>query len=117
MVGSAKQPAVYILSSKRNGTLYVGVTSNLVQRIWQHREATVEGFTKEHGAHLLVYFEMHIGMEEAILREKQLKKWKRKWKIRLIEKTNPYWRDLYPEIADGAMKVAGFPPEARGNDA
>jgi len=97
-----KQPAVYILASKRNGTLYTGVTSNLTQRIWQHRNEVVEGFSEEHQTHLLVYFELHVGMEEAILREKQIKKWERKWKIRLIEKSNPYWRDLYLEVVDGA---------------
>ena len=95
---SGKQPAVYILASKRNGTLYIGVTSDLSQRIWQHRNDVVEGFSKEYQAHLLVHFELHAGIEEAILREKQIKKWERKWKIRLVEKNNPYWRDLYSEI-------------------
>ena len=94
----SKQPAVYILASQRNGTLYIGVTSNLIQRIWQHRNDVAEGFSKEYQTHLLVYFELHGDMGAAILREKQLKKWERKWKIRLIEKSNPYWRDLYPEI-------------------
>jgi len=78
--------------------LYIGVTSNLIQRIWQHRNDVAEGFSKEYQTHLLVYFELHGDMGAAILREKQLKKWERKWKIRLIEKSNPYWRDLYPEI-------------------
>jgi putative endonuclease len=97
-----KQPAVYILASQRNGTLYIGVTSNLPQRIWQHRNDVVDGFSKQHEAHLLVHFELYVSMEQAILREKQLKKWERRWKIRLIEKDTPYWRDLYWEILDGA---------------
>ena len=96
-----KQPAVYILASERNGTLYTGVTSNLAHRIWQHRNDVVEGFSKEHRTHLLVYFELHTSIKDAILREKQIKKWERKWKIRLIEKSNPYWHDLYSEIVDG----------------
>ena len=97
-----KRPAVYILASCRNGTLYVGVTSDLIQRIWQHRNDSVDGFSKRYGAHALVYFEVHTAMEEAILREKQIKKWQRRWKIELIEKSNPYWRDLYEGILDSA---------------
>jgi putative endonuclease len=94
------RPAVYILASERNGTLYIGVTSELPKRIWQHRNDVVEGFSKAHRAHLLVHLEIHVDMEQAILREKQLKKWERRWKIELIEKSNPYWRDLYSEILD-----------------
>jgi putative endonuclease len=94
-----KQPAVYILSSKRNGTLYVGVTSDLVKRVWEHKNDLLEGFTKKYGVHDLVYFELHGDMESAITREKQLKKWHRGWKIELIEKNNPTWRDLWSEIA------------------
>ena len=101
----SRSPAVYILSNIKKGTLYVGVTSDLLQRIWQHRQNLVEGFTKKYGTHLLVYFEQHERMDDAILREKQLKKWNRAWKVRLIEAANPDWRDLYPEIAG-----AGFPP-------
>lgn len=93
-----KQPAVYILASKRNGTLYIGVTSDLVGRVWQHKNDTIEGFTKKYGVHTLVYFEMHPDMDEAIRREKQLKKWNRAWKVELIEKENPEWRDLWPEL-------------------
>ena len=93
-----KQPAVYILASKRNGTLYVGVTSDLVKRIWEHRNDLVEGFTKTHGVHQLVSYELHESMESAMLREKRLKGWQRKWKVQLIEKTNPGWEDLYPMI-------------------
>jgi putative endonuclease len=85
---------VYILASKRNGTLYIGVTSNLVQRIWQHKEGLVEGFTKKYNIKLLVYFEVHETVESAITREKQMKKWERAWKIKLIERNNPEWRDL-----------------------
>jgi putative endonuclease len=94
----AKQPALYILASKRNGTLYVGVTSNLVQRIWQHRHNQVEGFSQRYNLHQLVYFELHQTMVEAIVREKQIKKWNRSWKLRLIEKNNPEWTDLWHGI-------------------
>ncbi|KXB29740.1 GIY-YIG nuclease [Dechloromonas denitrificans] len=94
----AKHPAVYILASQRNGTLYIGVTSDLVKRIWEHKENLAEGFTKEYGCHTLVYFEQHAEMSAAILREKQMKKWNRAWKLALIEKENPTWRDLWPEI-------------------
>ena len=94
----AKQPAVYILASKRNGTLYIGVTSDLVKRVWQHKEDMVEGFAKKYGVHTLVYYELHDDMAEAIGREKRLKKWNRAWKIELIEKENPQWRDLWPEV-------------------
>ena len=93
-----KQPSVYILASRRNGTLYIGVTSDLISRIWQHKNEEADGFTKEHAVHSLVYFELHDDMENAILREKQLKKWNRAWKIRLIEEQNPTWKDLYPSI-------------------
>ncbi len=93
-----KQPAVYILASKRNGTLYIGVTSDLVKRVWEHRNNMVEGFAKRYGVHQLVWYEMHGGMESAIEREKQLKEWKRKWKLELIESTNPSWQDLYCTI-------------------
>ncbi|WP_374049934.1 GIY-YIG nuclease family protein [Nitrosomonas sp. sh817] len=93
-----KQPAVYILASKYNGTLYIGVTSNLVQRVWQHKHDLVEGFTEKYGVHMLVYYELHEDMPAAIQREKQLKKWNRQWKINLIEKTNPAWKDLWEEL-------------------
>lgn len=91
-------PCVYILASKPNGTLYVGVTSNLIARVWQHKSNGVECFTKRYGVTQLVYYELHDGMQTAIRREKQLKKWRRGWKIELIEKENPDWRDLYVEI-------------------
>ncbi len=93
-----KQPSVYILASKRNGTLYIGVTSDLVKRIWEHKNNMVEGFTKRYGAHQLVWYELHENMEFAIQREKQLKEWKRKWKLELIESNNPNWQDLYHTI-------------------
>ena len=92
------QPAVYIVANKRKGAIYVGVTSNLVQRAWQHREGIVDGFTKRDGCKLLVWFELHSTMEYAIAREKQLKGGSRKKKLALIEASNPLWRDLYPEI-------------------
>jgi putative endonuclease len=94
----ARQPCVYILASRRNGTLYVGVTSNLPGRIWQHRNDAVEGFTSRYAVHDLVWFEVHETMESAISREKAIKEWKRAWKINLIESMNPYWRDLFLEI-------------------
>jgi putative endonuclease len=90
---------VYMLASGRNGTLYIGVTSDLVKRIWQHKEGVVEGFTKDYNVKQLVWYEQHENAESAIQREKQLKKWNREWKIRLLESGNPYWNDLYPEIA------------------
>ena len=92
------QPCLYILASRRNGTLYVGVTSDLNRRAWEHKTGIVEGFTKRYGVQLLVYAEFHATMEEAILREKRIKTWRRAWKIALIERTNPAWRDLYDKI-------------------
>ena len=94
-----KLPCVYILASKRNGTLYVGVTSNLVQRVWQHKNDLAEGFTKRYGVHTLVWYEVHDSMESAISREKAIKEWKRAWKLKLIEKGNWDWRDLYQDVA------------------
>jgi putative endonuclease len=93
-----QQPCVYILANKRNGTLYIGVTSDLVRRAWQHRSGTIDGFTKRYNVHLLVHVEFHSSMPNAIQREKQLKVWRRAWKLRLIEETNPSWRDLYGEF-------------------
>ena len=102
----AKQPAVYIMASERNGTLYIGVTSDLIKRVWEHKEGMADGFTKKHGIHSLVYFELHDDMSNAILREKQLKKWNRDWKKELIEKQNPYWNDLWSTITGNDT---GFP--------
>ena len=86
-----KEPCVYIMASKRNGTLYIGVTSNLSKRVWEHKNHVVSGFTEQHKVHDLVWYERHETMENAIVREKQLKGWHRKWKLQLIEKKNPYW--------------------------
>ncbi len=91
-------PAVYILASKRNGTLYSGVTSELVKRIWQHKNNMVEGFTQRYNVHQLVWYELHENMESAITGEKRLKNWKRKWKLELIERSHPDWQDLYHAI-------------------
>ena len=93
-----KEFAVYILASKRNGTLYVGVTSNLVKRVWEHKSDLIEGFTRKYKTHTLVWFERHESAESAILREKQIKKWNRMWKLREIELLNSDWRDLYEDI-------------------
>ena len=93
-----KQPAVYILASKKNGTLYVGVTSDLVKRIWEHKNDLVKGFTKRYKIHDLVWYELHGNMDAAIEREKNMKEWKRAWKVKLIEESNPKWNDLYDPI-------------------
>ena len=93
-----KQPCIYILAHKKNGTLYIGVTSNLIKRVWEHKNELVDGFSKNYGLHDLVWFEMHETMESAIAREKLLKEWKRKWKLELINRRNPYWRDLYGDL-------------------
>jgi putative endonuclease len=89
---------VYILASGKHGTLYIGVTSNLVQRVWQHKEELADGFTRQYNVKMLVWYEQHEDVLAAITREKQMKKWNREWKIRLIEENNPAWRDLYPEF-------------------
>ncbi len=91
---------VYILASKRNGTLYIGVTSDLKKRVYEHKSGKVESFTKKYKIDKLVYFEETQDIESAIIREKKLKDWKRKWKLELIEKTNPNWDDLYEKILD-----------------
>ena len=93
-----RQPVVYILASKRNGTRYIGVTSDLVKRVWEHKNNVISGFTKCCGVHQLVWYEMHESMESAIEREKRLKGWKRIWKLELIESANPDWQDLYHSI-------------------
>ncbi|MEA1871247.1 MAG: GIY-YIG nuclease family protein [Candidatus Bipolaricaulota bacterium] len=93
-----RQPAVYILANKRNGTLYVGVTSDLIKRIWQHKNNVVKGFTERYSVHQLVWYELHETMESAIGKEKMLKNWKRVWKLELIERSNPNWQDLYGTI-------------------
>jgi putative endonuclease len=104
-----KQPAVYILATYRRGTLYIGVTSNLLQRTWQHKNDITDGFSKRYEVHRLVYFEIHSDMREAIQREKQIKAWKREWKFRLIKEQNPEWQDLWPSII-GDEPQDGFLP-------
>ncbi len=93
------QPCVYILASDRNGTLYIGVTNDVVRRVWEHKSDAVDGFTKRYRVHDLVYVEFHDTIADAILREKQLKKWRRTWKLALIENDNPDWRDLFDEFS------------------
>jgi len=94
-----RQFYTYIMASRLGGTLYVGVTNDLIRRAWEHRTGAVPGFTKRHNVKSLVYFEVHENIEAAILREKRIKNWRRAWRVELIEKTNPYWHDLYDEIA------------------
>lgn len=96
-----KQPCVYMMVNKRNGTIYTGVTSDLSKRVWQHRESAADGFSKRYGCKMLVWFEQHETMESAILREKRIKAGSRKAKLALIEALNPEWRDLFEEIAHG----------------
>jgi len=95
---SMKEYYIYLLASKRNGTLYIGVTNNLIKRVWEHRNNVIEGFTQKYNVHKLVYFGACNDAGSAITREKQIKKWNRQWKIGLIEKSNPNWKDLYPSI-------------------
>jgi putative endonuclease len=94
----AKMPCVYLLASQTRGTLYIGVTSDLVKRVWEHKSDLVDGFSRRYRVHVLVWFEVHASMRAAIAREKALKSWKRAWKLELVERVNPTWRDLYPEI-------------------
>ena len=95
---SDKRPCVYILASGRNGTLYVGATSDIARRAWEHRSGAISGFTARYRIHALVFFEFHETMDEAMMREKRVKKWRRAWKLALIERDNPQWRDLYDEL-------------------
>jgi len=94
----SKQPCVYLLASGRNGSLYIGVTSNLVKRVWEHKNHVVDGFTKKYGVDQLVWYEVHETMESAIQREKAIKEWQRAWKLNLIEQVNPDWTDLYDSV-------------------
>ena len=94
-----KQPCVYLLASRRNGTLYLGVTSSLVKRVWQHKHDLMDGFTRRYGVHTLVWYELHPSMQSAIQREKAIQKWRRRCKLALIEMDNPHWRDLYEDLA------------------
>jgi putative endonuclease len=89
---------VYILASKKNRTLYIGVTSDLIKRVYEHKEKILKGFTSEYNVNQLVYYEIHSDITEAILKEKRIKKWNRAWKLRLIEKDNPHWKDLYETL-------------------
>jgi putative endonuclease len=93
-----KFPCVYLLASKRNGTLYAGVTSDLVKRVWEHKNGLVEGFTKKYGVHMLVWYEPHETMASAIQREKGMKKWNRAWELALVEKSNPDWKNLFDDL-------------------
>ena len=93
-----RQPCGYMLASKRNGTLYTGVTSNLLKRVWEHKNNLVEGFTSKYGVHTLVWYELHDTMDSAIQREKAIKNWKRVWKLKVIEKMNSRWHDLYSDL-------------------
>ena len=95
-----KAPAVYILANQRNGTLYTGVTSDLMKRVWEHKNDLSAGFSKKYQTHRLVYYEQHSTMENAIAREKQIKKWRRQWKLGLIEELNPDWNDLYDPLLE-----------------
>ena len=97
-----KSGYVYIMASGRNGTLYIGATSDLVKRAWEHRNGVVAGFTRKYGCKLLVWYEAHDDLEEARLRELQMKKWKRLWKLTEVERVNPDWRDLYPALLVGS---------------
>ena len=101
-----RDPCVYILARQPRGTLYIGVTSDLMKRLWQHREGVIPGFTKRHGVHILVWFEQHGTMESAIAREKQLKNWHRPWKVNLIEASNPHWADLAVGLGLQPLPVA-----------
>ncbi|MFV1873414.1 MAG: GIY-YIG nuclease family protein [Oleiphilus sp.] len=96
------QPTVYIMASEKRGTLYVGVTSNLIQRVWQHKQGVSEGFSQRYGTKTLVYYEQHESMEAAIQREKQIKKWRRQWKCNLIFELNPDWNDLWGLIIESS---------------
>jgi putative endonuclease len=111
--GRSRCPCVYLLASGRHGTLYVGVTSDVVRRVWEHRNGMTDGFTRKYGVKRLVYLEVHATMLEAITREKQMKKWERAWKIALIERDNPRWRDLYEDIAGSEPAMDS---RLRGND-
>ncbi|HLI18477.1 MAG TPA: GIY-YIG nuclease family protein [Rhodanobacteraceae bacterium] len=103
-----RHPCVYILASKERGTLYVGVTSDLIKRIWEHKNDLVDGFTRKYRVHHLVWYEQHETIDAAIAREKAIKEWKRAWKLELIEAQNPSWNDLYQELSGQAEEQDGF---------
>ena len=108
-----KASYVYILASAPYGVFYIGVTSDLIKRVWQHREGVADGFTKQHRVKQLVWYEIHCEILQAITREKQIKKWNRDWKVNLIQKSNPDWRDLYDQITG---QEANLDSRLRGND-
>lgn len=114
----SKQPCVYMLASRRNGTLYIGVTSDLVKRVWEHRNDLADGFTKRYGVHTLVWYELHEEMPSAIAREKAMKEWKRRWKLDLIERANPEWRDLYGGLLEvnSGPRLETYQDRFRGRD-
>ena len=95
---SDRRPCVYILASRRNGTLYVGVTGDIARRAWEHRSGAIPGFTRCYDVHVLVFVEFHETMADAMMREKRIKKWRRAWKLELIERENPQWKDLYDDL-------------------
>ncbi len=111
-----KSPCVYLLASDRNGTLYVGVAGSLVERVWQHREHVVAGFTDKYDVTRLVWYELHHTMESAIVGEKQIKKWNRAWKVKVIETMNPSWRDLWPDVTGEKPRATSMDSRLRGND-
>ena len=111
-----KQPYVYLLASHCNGTLYVGVTSNLIARVWQHREHLADGFSRRYNVDCLVWYEAHPTMDSAIQREKRIKKWNRAWKVRLVDDMNPSWRDLWPDIVGLTPRTGSMDSRLRGND-
>ena len=106
---------VYTMASRRNGTLYLGVTSDLVKRIWEHRSGAVLGFTRQHGCELLVWYECHEDLQEARLRELQMKKWKRLWKLSTIEQMNPEWHDLFSTLFEGSSGSLAGPLPSQWN--
>jgi putative endonuclease len=107
---TVKNPAVYMLASQRNGTLYIGVTSDLIQRVWQHKEGLADSFTKIHNVKILVWYEQHETMESAISKEKSMKKWLREWKLKTIEQANPDWNDLWSEITGAVISAPSVIP-------
>ena len=110
-----KSGFVYIMANRKNGALYIGVTSNLVKRVWEHRAGVIGGFTKRYGCKLLVWFEAHDDLQEARRRELQMKEWKRAWKVKRIEEQNLEWEDLYPTLFDAAVAAPG-PRPSPGNE-
>ena len=111
-----RNPCVYMLASDRNGTLYTGVTSHLLKRVWEHRNHVVPGFTQRYAVSRLVWFELHGTMEAAIYREKCIKKWRRQWKLDLVDASNSSWRDLWPDIAARTPMARSMDSRVRGND-